>query len=286
MERIIEQISNGFMQEALASPRMLEDLAAMEKYMSESYDGRTFIELVQNADDANSSRISVFAIDDTLIIANNGRPFDENDIMAISRSGSSNKQRGSSIGYRGVGFKSATTISSEIQSSNAFFTFSKKLCASALDKSPEKVPTIRIPFPYNSTMLSNKITEAIEEKQADGFTTFFIFLKADIKKFESELDGFNNGWLIFLNNINCIDIKLSNNKICKVIRKPINDSEIIVKAVGTKEQWYVVSKNGVSIAFKYDDERGILPCELSEANIPDSHSKSMQTFQQIRQENI
>ena len=62
MKAIIKSISESFMQEALSSPRMLEDLAAMEKYMSESYDGRTFVELLQNADDAGASRIKVFSI--------------------------------------------------------------------------------------------------------------------------------------------------------------------------------------------------------------------------------
>lgn len=131
MQRIITDISNNFITEALASPRMLEDLAAMEKYMSESYDGRTFVELLQNADDASSNRVKVFLVNDTLIVANDGRPFDENDIMAICRSGASSKQRGSNIGYRGVGFKSATAISTEIviHSAGTYFTFSKSICA-------------------------------------------------------------------------------------------------------------------------------------------------------------
>ena len=83
MKNIIEQISDNFIAEALASPRMLEDLAAMEKYMSESYDGRTFVELLQNADDAESCRVKVFLVGDTLVVANDGRPFNESDIMAI-----------------------------------------------------------------------------------------------------------------------------------------------------------------------------------------------------------
>ena len=114
MKSTIKTISDSFIKEALASPRMLEDLASMEKYMSESYDGRTFVELIQNADDAQSREVKVFSVGNTLVVANSGRPFNEDDIMAICRSGSSNKLRGNSIGYRGVGFKSATTISNEI----------------------------------------------------------------------------------------------------------------------------------------------------------------------------
>ena len=76
MKSIIKQVSGSFLEEASASPRMLEDLAAMEKYMSESYDGRTFIELLQNADDAGAKRVCVSEIDNAVIVANDGRSFD------------------------------------------------------------------------------------------------------------------------------------------------------------------------------------------------------------------
>ena len=103
---------------------------------------------MQNADDAQSNRVKVFLVGDTLVVANDGRPFNENDIMAICRSGASSKQRGNNIGYRGVGFKSATTISTEIiiHSADVYFTFSKSICAKRLNKNDTQVPTVRIPF--------------------------------------------------------------------------------------------------------------------------------------------
>lgn len=268
MKRIIKTISDNFIQEALASPRMLEDLAAMEKYMSESYDGRTFVELIQNADDAQSSAVRVFSVDDTLIVANTGRPFNEADIMAICRSGSSNKQRGTSIGYRGVGFKSATTISSEIiiYSGGAYFTFSKELCAKTLGKTVDRVPTVRIPFPYEEKNLSAKVSSAIEGAEADGFTTFFIFLHANIRKFITELEGFNSGWLLFLKNITKVELDLLDiKKTCKVSRMTIGDQDSLVKIIGGKEQWYIVTDGAVSLAFKYD-ERGIVPCSSNDSS--------------------
>lgn len=180
MNKIIKEISENFIEEAISSPRMLEDLAAMEKYMSESYDGRTFVELLQNADDADANRIIVNYIGETLIVANDGRSFDQNDIMAICRSGSSNKQRGKNIGYRGVGFKSATTISTEIiiYSSGVYFTFSKSLCAETLGMSENAVPTVRIPFLYDENKLDRRVVGRIDELEAEGYTTFFIFNNA------------------------------------------------------------------------------------------------------------
>lgn len=268
MKAIIKSISESFMQEALSSPRMLEDLAAMEKYMSESYDGRTFVELLQNADDAGASRIKVFSINGALVVANDGRPFNENDIMAICRSGASSKQRGSNIGYRGVGFKSATTISTEIviYSAGAYFTFSKSVCAQALHKSEDKVPTVRIPFSYKESDLDEKLVEAIEVETGEGFTTFFIFLDGKIKKFIQELDGFNAGWLLFLKNVISVNINCGGkNYNVKITRKTISETDYQIKVVGTKEQWYIVSQNGVSYAFKYDNDTGIIPCGSEEA---------------------
>lgn len=142
MNNLVRKISDSFLNEALASPRMLEDLAAMERYMAESYDGRTLIELLQNADDAGAKRLIVRSVGSSLVVANDGRPFSEQDLISICRSGSSSKRRGQTIGYRGVGFKSATTISSEIiiHSAGMFFTFSKRACAEKLGVDERSVP--------------------------------------------------------------------------------------------------------------------------------------------------
>lgn len=268
MQKIINNISNSFVSEALASPQMLEDLAAMEKYMSESYDGRTFVELLQNADDAKSNRVKVFFIDNTLVVANDGRPFDEKDIMAICRSGASSKQRGNNIGYRGVGFKSATTISTEIiiHSADAYFTFSKSICAKKLNKDPEKVPTVRIPFLYDKDELSDGVNEAIAIFKKEGFTTFFIFLNSKTDKFLKELDGFDAGWLLFLRKITEVSIECGSfNKKCALTRDRLSNCDTLLSIKGSKNKWYVVSRDNVSLAFKYDPIKGIIPCGTEEA---------------------
>ena len=267
LKQIITQVSERFIQEALSSPRMLEDLAAMEKYMSESYDGRTFIELMQNADDARSGRIKAFNVENTLIVANDGRPFDETDIMAICRSGASKKQRGSSIGYRGVGFKSATSISTEIiiYSSDVYFTFSKNLCAKTLGREEDCVPTVRIPFLYDANKLGMNMQREIEKCKSDGYSTFFIFRNADINRFVKEIEGVDAGWLIFLKNLACVEIDCGIiKKKCIVSRKHISESDQVLKVIGSREQWYLISKNGVSLGFKFDSAIGVLPSSAEE----------------------
>ena len=103
--KIILEIQASFVREAVSSPLLLSDLASMEKYISESYQGRSLIELLQNADDALSSKFSIVRVNKTTyIIANNGRDFNDDDVISICRSGASTKQRkSSSIGFRGIG---------------------------------------------------------------------------------------------------------------------------------------------------------------------------------------
>lgn len=55
----IANISDTFLSEAKKSLSLIEDMAAMERYMAESYSGRIFIELIQNADDCQSTRINL-----------------------------------------------------------------------------------------------------------------------------------------------------------------------------------------------------------------------------------
>lgn len=268
MKSIIKQVSGSFLEEASASPRMLEDLAAMEKYMSESYDGRTFIELLQNADDAGAKRVCVSEIDNAVIVVNDGRPFDENDIMSICRSGASNKRRGNSIGYRGVGFKSATVISTEIviYSAGVYFTFSKSLCAKTLHVSCDKVPTVRIPFIYDETKLNFDIKRELLRLQSEGFNTAFIFLKANVEKFVTELREFDSSWLLFLKNIVHVGIDMEDIELkCSLKRKNIHDFEKLITVEENGNNWYVINNGDIAVAFLYDSRKGLIPCQVDDA---------------------
>lgn len=268
MKRVVLDISDAFASEATASPRMLEDLAAMERYMAESYDGRTFVELIQNADDARSDRIAIRLIGTTLVVANDGRPFDESDILAISRSGASNKRRGDTIGYRGVGFKSATSFSTEIViiSGGACFTFSKEACSRRLGMSVDRVPTVRIPFPYDERDLPRDVSMAVEELLDEGFTTFFIFLSTKVDKVVRELSDFEEGWLLFLRSVH--DVAIHCGPLIKhvaVTRNHVSDSDSLLRVDGSNKCWYVTASADASLAFQYEDGRGVIPCDTNDA---------------------
>ena len=123
-QKIINTLRTEFIQEATSAPKLFKDLAKVEHYIAESYKTRSFIELIQNADDAQSTVFGVHGFNGGLIVANNGRPFTFDDVEALCRSGSSNKSRGNNtIGYRGIGFKSVVNLASRIYVFSGDFAF-------------------------------------------------------------------------------------------------------------------------------------------------------------------
>lgn len=266
LKEIIIKISNEFITEAVNSPKLMEDIAAMEKYMAESYIGRIFIELLQNADDALSNKVKLIEYKGNLIFANDGRPFSKDDVISLSRSGSSKKERGETIGYRGIGFKSTTYLSSEIliYSNNTYFTYSKSICAKTLKMNKHKIPTVRIPFLVND--IEKDLQNITEELIKDGFTTLFIFKNANMEQFCTELKSINNGYFLFLRNIlNCdvltqkIKLKLS-----VIRRKDKVFSFIKFNSNIDSTEWLIYGNNNSQLAFRYDN-RKIIHCLEEEA---------------------
>lgn len=263
LNETITIISEDFLEEAKKSISLIEDMAAMERYMAESYSGRIFIELIQNADDCQSTKIALKQIGNDLYFANNGTPFCSEDIISISRSGSSMKKRGNSIGYRGIGFKSTTALSDEIYiySDNACFSFSKIIAAKKLGLQTRQVPTVRIPFLIDKINLN--IENEIQKFILQGYTTVFIFKNADVKKIADEIKEFSSDSFIFLRTIQecVISIKdcLPQEYIMK--RRVIDDVEYFsIK----NENWRILRSKSAALAFK--EEAGeIVNCSDKEA---------------------
>lgn len=266
-KNIVSRISNTFLNEARNSPQLLTDMANMEFYMAESYSGRVFIELLQNADDAKSSRIILYRNNDNLYFGNNGKPFDENDLIAISRSGASDKKRGKTIGYRGIGFKSTSSISDEIiiYSNNTYFTFSKNKCAKLLNRNLNEVPTIRIPILLEE--VSNNIEEDVRILKDRGYSTVFIFNKAKMEMFMDEIQTIDAGFFLFLNNIYECKIELSSPYDGKFEIDRFTDSgnqHVVIGDKNKSQEWMIVRNRNAVVAFLIEDGK-IVPCAENEA---------------------
>lgn len=194
---IVSFIHDEFLKEAAASPLLLSDLASMEKYISESYSGRSLIELIQNADDAGATRFLILRIkNNAFLIANNGRCFNQKDLLALCRSGSSSKKRKTgTIGFRGIGFKSIVNYAHTVYltSGDINAVFSREMTSAELSYLGQ-VPLIRVPHEAN-----NPYASLIRRFQGE-FTTFFVF-ETKTEQLVDEVDNFDINAMIFLRYI-------------------------------------------------------------------------------------
>lgn len=255
---MLEKIRSALLDEANSSPQLISDLAGLESYVAESYDSRSFIELLQNADDAESSSFLVKKYNQYLIVCNDGKIFSDSDLASICRSAASNKRRGDSIGYRGIGFKSVVSLAQEIHilSGQLETTFSKKLTLNEIPKAT-KVPLLRIPHPIDPIVKKN-IADQTDNLLSSGYKTFFIFNDLIANSIDKEFVEFNSSSLLFLKNIRNLSLDGERKESVTVSRNKINDIFSIFKleTAFLQRNWIVAAENGVSIAFQQDPNSG------------------------------
>lgn len=267
---IVEKLHNSFLEEAKRSPILLSDLANMEKYISESYTGRSLIELLQNADDAGASKFEIVEISSKVYgVANNGREFCENDLVSLCRSGTSTKKRKTNtIGYRGIGFKSVVNYAKAVHlySGHIATTFSRQLTKNLLPEA-NTVPLIRIPHKFCGNAYDNSINDLLR----DRYSTVFVF-ETEGDCLLDEISMFDTSCMLFLRNIREIHFNLSSKKITYMV-KYTNLSSLCdeIEFLGTQnnDRWIVCSdelKSDVKLAFKYDGNR-VIPASPQESVI-------------------
>ena len=255
MNNELSKLRDSLIAEAKSSPMLLSDLAGLEAYVSESYNSRSFIELLQNADDAKATTFSVKRSGDYLFVANNGRPFNIKDLESLCRSASSNKVRGTTIGYRGIGFKSVVSFAKEVHLISGDFeiTFSKELSRQIVPQAP-KVPLIRIPHELDKSV-RNELADEIEKMQDEGFNTIFIFSGVLADQIDEEYTSFANTTLLFLNSIQIIKIHLSKKVIANiaVIEENERGRFLRVSTTDAVSNWFVCSDSNCCIAFSMNN---------------------------------
>lgn len=257
MNKVIELIHKEFLDEATNSPVLISDLANMEKYIAESYSGRTLIELLQNSDDAGAKRFYFSVTDDKhAIVANDGREFTEDDVISLCRSGASTKKRdGNSIGFRGIGFKSVVNYAKEVHliSGSTMLSFSRKLTLESLPNALN-VPLIRVPHAFHGNKYINEIRQILD----GGYSTVFVFETHNHDLLE-EISSFDPNCLLFLKNVSDVYFSGDVCKNYKTSKVSKNEDSFLVKVSNSdlNQEWYLINSrncsDGVSIAFLIDN---------------------------------
>ena len=255
MNKELLKLRESLIEEAKNSPMLLSDLAGLEAYVSESYNSRSFIELLQNADDAKATKFYVKRSGDYLFVANNGRPFNIKDLESLCRSASSNKVRGTSIGYRGIGFKSVVSFAKEVHLVSGDFeiTFSKELSKKLIPQAP-KVPLIRIPHEVDDSV-KNELANEIKAIQEEGFKTIFIFSGVLANQIDEEYTSFASTTILFLNSIQVIKILLNKKVTANIAVVDENEKGRFLRVSTTDaiSNWFVCSDSNCSIAFSMNN---------------------------------
>lgn len=251
-----EEVRHSLLNEAKASPNLLSDLAGLENYIAESYHNRSFIELLQNADDAKATKFNIIKKDNLLFVANNGRVFNQRDLISLCRSASSNKLRGETIGYRGIGFKSVVGFSKEIHviSGELELTFSKNRTKLEIPKA-NRVPLIRIPHNLNNND-KQLITPTLNTLKSEGYSTIFVFTGVTVNEIESEFNTFEYNSLIFLRNVCETDISLTERVSTRITKNKLSDSiiKLSFETIENVSTWLISVNKLSSIAFSVLDE--------------------------------
>lgn len=251
---MLDEVRRPLLDEARRSPSLLSDLAGLEEYVAESYDARSFVELLQNADDAAASRFVIQRCGDLLIVANDGRRFTRSDFESLCRSAASSKSRGTSIGYRGIGFKSVVSFARTIHlvSGELATTFSRERTAKDVPQAT-RVPLVRIPHCLDTADRARFAT-ALDRLLGGGLTTAFIFDHLLAGGIEKEFAAFDPSSLLFLRNVRHVEFRANTEAVITVRRDTMDarTHSIHLASAEGNSRWLVIGQNGMAVAFGRD----------------------------------
>lgn len=212
-DRALESEVSGYLEVALEvyrkDPDLFREHVGLEQsFRTSGYSTRQFVELLQNAADANLNanqrgRVEFVLTPDTLYCANEGAPFSEQGIKSISHAYISAK-RGEEIGRYGLGFKSVLALSERVQifSRSVSFEFGSPQARSELlrlDPRAAALPILRTPT----------LIDVVREREGDallaelmGWATTVVKLPLDRPEVvRAQLVSFRPEFLLFARSV-------------------------------------------------------------------------------------
>ncbi|MCB9637446.1 MAG: hypothetical protein H6727_00895 [Myxococcales bacterium] len=149
----LQELAHDAIEILAAVPKPISQARAEELLSKRVYDdpGHFLFELLQNAEDQQSHRWSLYFREDQILIWHDGLPFDTRDLVGVTSIGQSNKKR-HQIGFFGVGFKSVYEVTKrpQIYSGPYQFEIADVSMPRALQQRPEHLPS---QIPATGTLL-------------------------------------------------------------------------------------------------------------------------------------
>jgi hypothetical protein len=271
----IENIASEILKEYGQFPQRLIEDARSERNIAESEQGRYILELLQNADDAQTPetisdmvkigepRVLFLLTEKYLYCANGGYQISKEGLNSICRAFLSPKRKDTPvIGFKGIGFKSvlALTEQPEIFWSGGGVRFSRELTFQYLkteapiavaNQTPEDVPVLRCPHLINVDS-ELEADPTLRKLLADSATVFRFQLADETTRQNliTRLTEVKASTVLFLNNLRTVEIITSN-----------------------ESKTYQISKSNV----EKNIERGVI-YDITEAKIQDGEKKSNWTI--------
>jgi len=206
-----------------AMPADVREHYSLEAEIAQNYRGRFAYELLQNADDAMGENglndsVAIVLTNDCLLVANTGRPINEDDVrslcgVSVSTKGVAGRKR-ASIGHKGMGFKSVLELTDRpsIFSRELSFRFDRTASADLLReefggdllRGQNRAPAMRLPFP------AEKIPQRVQQLLDDGMNTVFQFPLDSAKTAQDvarALERMDAKAILFLRRLEKVDIR-------------------------------------------------------------------------------
>lgn len=254
---------------------------------SNDYKGREVYELLQNAEDQNSTHvlISLDSENKKLSISNGGvecTPFSKEGFCSIMMANMSPKRNSgeSFIGCKGLGFRSLLNWADEISiySSGVCCKFSNIIVQNKWEELKQWLPKDVVDEHQDfarkegvdtpMSILSVPEVKAAQSQNPEYVTTIEVCFKNDsLESIQKQIDTLSGKVLLFLSNISCIKIKIDDKQyeLSKEIKSEnvvlVKDKEhpqgleyVIYKENGSFEDRSVSKKYEVSIAYNKDGE--------------------------------
>lgn len=233
-------------------PNRVEEDAGKERGIAEGGYGRKQIqELVQNAADALQGapgRIQVELTEDSLYVANEGRPFVDTGVKALLYTHLSNKT-GNEIGRFGLGFKSISGISDnpQIFSRSVSFEFSRSQSAEFLSTEldrhyrPSDVPALRLAWTLDPTVEFR--SDPILAELSSWATTV---VKVPLKKgaaaqLSEEIKDFDESFNLFAPHVRVLDLVDRVGEVSRRFAAAKRGNRVTLTTQDGEREWLVVS---------------------------------------------